>query len=229
MTREEGGLAPLFHARGRAFLAFLRVLPNRLYLHSSYNKLLKCGHQFYLLKFYTHFYILKVALVYWRVPWKNTKGERMRGELPQLPYGHFHRVNFFGRPLSKIHGPIYYIWHCLTPVVWVSCGRSIPKFANFVTWGSPGRILVVSQYKLPEAPIKLCNILPSQLSDMITPLFLVGDKWSTLHFPWKLCDPRKNLSTPSPKGMNNDWSSNNLLLTCEDVTQYQSLVAWQVA
>ena len=63
------------------------------------------------------FYCLKVALVYWRVPWKNTKGERMRGELPHLPYGHFHQVNFFGRPLSKIHGPIYYIWHCLTPVV----------------------------------------------------------------------------------------------------------------
>lgn len=63
------------------------------------------------------FYCLKVALVYWRVPWKNAKGERMRGELPHLPYGHFHQVNFFGRPLSKIHGPIYYIWHCLTPVV----------------------------------------------------------------------------------------------------------------
>ncbi len=36
----------------------------------------------------------------------------MRGEPPKLPYGHFHQVNFFGRPLSKAYGPIYYIWHC---------------------------------------------------------------------------------------------------------------------
>ena len=44
----------------------------------------------------------------------------MKGELPELPFGHFHQVNFFGRPLSNKYGPIYYIWHCFTPVVWVS-------------------------------------------------------------------------------------------------------------
>lgn len=71
---------------------------------------------------------IQVALVYWRVPWKNAKGERMRGELPQLPYGHFHRVNFFGRPLFKIHGPIYYIWHCLTPVVVLADADAIRSF-----------------------------------------------------------------------------------------------------
>lgn len=71
---------------------------------------------------------VQVALVYWRVPWKNAKGECMQGELPQLPYGHFHQVNFFGRPLSKMYGSIYYIWHCLTPVVIMADAEAIRTF-----------------------------------------------------------------------------------------------------
>ncbi|KAJ7393355.1 hypothetical protein OS493_006326 [Desmophyllum pertusum] len=71
---------------------------------------------------------VQVAVVYWRVPWTNAKGERMRGELPKLPYGHFHQVNFFGRPLSKTYGPIYYIWHCLTPVLILADAEAIRSF-----------------------------------------------------------------------------------------------------
>jgi len=52
----------------------------------------------------------------------------MPGEFPKLPWGHFNQVNFFGRPLSKKHGPVYYIWHCLTPVVILADAKAIRTF-----------------------------------------------------------------------------------------------------
>lgn len=72
--------------------------------------------------------LLQLCLVYLRVPWKNAEGKRMSGELPRLPWGHFNQVNFFGRPLSKKHGPIYYIWHCFTPVVILADAKAIRTF-----------------------------------------------------------------------------------------------------
>ncbi|KAK3732821.1 hypothetical protein QZH41_017720 [Actinostola sp. cb2023] len=69
-----------------------------------------------------------LLLIYWRVPWTNAKGERMKGETPKLPYGHFNQVNFFGRPLSQKYGPVYYIWHCLTPVIVLSDAEAIRSF-----------------------------------------------------------------------------------------------------
>ncbi|XP_028412130.1 cytochrome P450 monooxygenase tcpC-like isoform X2 [Dendronephthya gigantea] len=72
--------------------------------------------------------ILKLLLVMFRVPWRNQAGERMPGELPKLPFGHFNEVNFFGRDLSRKHGAIYFIWHCLTPVVIISDAKAIRTF-----------------------------------------------------------------------------------------------------
>lgn len=67
-------------------------------------------------------------MVYLRVPWKNAEGKRLPGELPKLPWGHFNQVNFFGRSLSKKHGSIYYIWHCLTPVIILADAKAIRTF-----------------------------------------------------------------------------------------------------
>ena len=71
---------------------------------------------------------LQSVMVYCLVSWKNAKGERMKGEPPKLPFGHFNQVNFFGRPLSKKYGPVYYIWHCFTPIVMLSDAKAIRTF-----------------------------------------------------------------------------------------------------
>ncbi|XP_068719783.1 uncharacterized protein [Montipora capricornis] len=71
--------------------------------------------------------LLQLCLVYLRVP-RNAQGKRLPGELPKLPWGHFNQVNFFGRPLSKKHGSIYYIWHCLTPVIILADAKAIRTF-----------------------------------------------------------------------------------------------------
>ncbi|XP_031571883.1 cytochrome P450 3A6-like [Actinia tenebrosa] len=72
--------------------------------------------------------VIKFLIIYWCVPWRNSKGERMKGEPPKLPYGQINQVNFFGRPLSKKYGPVYYIWHCLTPIVLLADAEAIRSF-----------------------------------------------------------------------------------------------------
>lgn len=72
--------------------------------------------------------ILQLCLVYLRVPVKSSDGKRLSGELPNLPWGHFNQVNFFGRPLSKKHGSIYYLWNCLTPVIILADAKAIRAF-----------------------------------------------------------------------------------------------------